>query len=124
MIVLAALVIAVLFGAGSFLMLKRDLFRVVAGVIVISYASILFIMASAMFRGAAPIYPQPAHGPVSDPLVQALALTAIVISFGTTALLLALLYRVYKTNKAFDQTTLVEQEQKHEEALEQEEELA
>ncbi len=105
-------------------MLKRDLFRVVTGVIMISNASILFIMTSAMFRGMAPIYPQPRHGTVSDPLVQALALTAIVISFSTTALLLALLYRVYKTNKAFDQSTLVEHEQQHEAALEHEEELA
>lgn len=123
MIVLSALIIAILFGAGGFLMLKRDLFRVVAGVILISYAAILFIMASAMFRGYAPIYPQPEQQQVSDPLVQALALTAIVISFGTTALLLALVYRVYRTNQSLDQAALIEQEEQHEAALEHEEEF-
>jgi multicomponent Na+:H+ antiporter subunit C len=67
---------------------------VVAGIILISNAVTFFIIAAGLTRGAAPIYPLPEGRPVSDPLVQAMALTAIVITFGVTALLLSLVYRV------------------------------
>lgn len=90
-----SLVIAVLFGSGAFLLLKRDLIRVVGGVILLSNAVNLFIVASGLSRGREPIYPLPAGQTVSDPLVQALVLTAIVIGFGTVAVLLGLIYRVY-----------------------------
>jgi multicomponent Na+:H+ antiporter subunit C len=96
MTVLFALAVAILFGTGAFLMLKNDLIRVVAGIILISNAAILFIMATGLTRGAAPIYPLPEGATVSDPLVQAMVLTAIVISFSVTALLLSLVYRVYR----------------------------
>ena len=92
---LLAATVAVLFGTGAYLMLKRDLIRVVAGVILLSNAVNLFIMSIGLSRGRAPIHPLPADGRVSDPLVQAMTLTAIVISFGISALLLALVYRVY-----------------------------
>ena len=92
---LLALTVSVLFGTGTFLLLKHDLLRMVAGVIMISNAVNLFILSVGLSRGAAPIYPLPEDAPVSDPLVQAMALTAIVISFGLTALLLAIVYRVY-----------------------------
>lgn len=116
---LLALAVAVLFGAGAFLMLKRDLIRVVAGVITISNAAILFVMAAGLFRGHAPIYPLPGETRVSDPLVQALALTAVVISFSTTVLLLSLVYSVYVTNQALDQEDLTRQEAHYEQRLEQ-----
>jgi multicomponent Na+:H+ antiporter subunit C len=92
---LLALTVSVLFGTGTFLLLKHDLLRMVAGVIMISNAVNLFIMSIGLSRGAAPIHPLPEDAPVSDPLVQAMTLTAIVISFGLTALLLAIVYRVY-----------------------------
>ncbi len=94
MIFLFSLTVAVLFGAGAFLMLKRDLIRVVGGVILLSNAVNLFIMSAGLTRGRAPIYPFPQGTALSDPLVQALTLTAIVISFGLSALLLTLVYRV------------------------------
>ena len=59
MIFLLALTVAVLFGAGAFLMLKRDLIRVVGGVILLSNAVNLFIMSAGLTRGRAPIYPFP-----------------------------------------------------------------
>ena len=102
MTLLAALTIAVLFGSGSYLLLKRDLVRVVAGAVLISNAVNLFIILAGLSRGAAPIYPLPTVGPVSDPLVQALTLTAIVITFGISALLLSLVYRAYSTNLSLD----------------------
>jgi multicomponent Na+:H+ antiporter subunit C len=102
MTLLAALTVAVLFGSGSYLLLKRDLVRVVAGAVLISNAVNLFIILAGLSRGAAPIYPLPPVGPVSDPLVQALTLTAIVITFGISALLLSLVYRAYTTNLSLD----------------------
>ncbi len=92
---LLALSVAVLFGAGTFLMLKHDLIRMAAGVLMISNAVTLFIMSVGLSRGQAPIYPLAEGRPVSDPVVQSLTLTAIVISFGLTALLLTIIYRVY-----------------------------
>jgi multicomponent Na+:H+ antiporter subunit C len=92
---LLALSVAVLFGAGTFLMLKHDLIRMAAGVLMISNAVTLFIMSVGLSRGQAPIYPLAEGRPISDPVVQSLTLTAIVISFGLTALLLTIIYRVY-----------------------------
>jgi multicomponent Na+:H+ antiporter subunit C len=49
----------------------------------------LTLIGSALTRGFAPIYPLP-MGPISDPLVQSLALTALVIGLAVTALLLVI----------------------------------
>ena len=88
-----ALAAAVLFGTGAYLLLDRDLVRVVFGVVLVSQAAVLTLVASGLSRGAAPIYPL-AEGVVSDPLSQAMALTAIVIGLAVTALLLVLVLRV------------------------------
>ena len=96
MTLVLATVIAILFGSGAFLLVKRDLVRVVSGVILISNAANLFIVAAGLSRGVEPIYPLPEGEPVSDPLVQALVLTAIVITFGTVSVLLGLIYQVYR----------------------------
>jgi multicomponent Na+:H+ antiporter subunit C len=109
MTLLFALAVAILFGTGAFLLLKNDLLRVVAGVIMISNAAALFIMATGLFRGVAPIYPLAENAVVSDPLVQAMVLTAIVISFGVTALLLSLVYRVYMVHQSIDDGTDTEE---------------
>ena len=106
-----SIAVAILIGAGSFLLLKHDLIRVVVGVLLISNGANLFIMVSGLERGAAPIYPLPPDGRVSDPLVQAMTLTAIVITFGVTALLLSLLYRVYIAHDTVDADTLAEAEE-------------
>lgn len=100
MILLISLGIAMTFATGAYLMLKRDLIRLIAGMILIGNAANLFIMASGLRRGAAPILP--ADEPVADPLVQAMVLTAIVISFATAALALALVYRVYTSHYSVD----------------------
>lgn len=120
MILLFSLVVAVLFGAGTFLMLKTDLLRVVVGMVLISHAANLTLMASGLTRGRSPIYPLPDEE-ISDPLVQALTLTAIVIGFGVTALLLGLAYRVYTTHFAVDFDQLAQEEARREAELEREE---
>ena len=88
-----ALAASVLFGTGAYLLLDRDLVRVVFGVVLISQAAVLTLIAASLDRGAAAIYPLP-DGPISDPLSQAMALTAIVIGMAVTALLLVLVLRV------------------------------
>jgi multicomponent Na+:H+ antiporter subunit C len=88
-----ALAAATIFGTGAYLLRHRDLVRVVLGVVLISQAAVLTLVASGLTRGAAPIYPLTERD-VSDPLSQAMALTAIVIGLGVTALLLVLVLRV------------------------------
>jgi multicomponent Na+:H+ antiporter subunit C len=88
---------AVLFGAGAYLLLQRSLVRVVTGIALISQCAIVTIIGSSLSQGRAAIDPQEG-GPLSDPLPQALALTALVIGMGTLALLLALVHRVVVTH--------------------------
>ena len=121
MTVLLAAVIAWLFGSGIFLMLKTDLLRVVVGVVLISHAANLTLMSSGLTRGKAPIYPLAAGSSISDPLVQALTLTALVIGFGVAALLLALAYRVYTSHFDADLERVAEDEARREAELEREE---
>ena len=119
MTLLLALSVAVLFGAGAYLLLQRDLVRDAAGLVLVSNAVTLFLMAAGLTRGAPPIHPLP-PGPVSDPLVQAMTLTAIVINFGVTALVLALVYGVYAGHGTIDQQDLREAEARHDAALDRE----
>ncbi len=119
MILLTSALIAVVFGAGAFLMLKSDLFRVVIGMVLVSNAASLTLMAAGLGIGAAPIHPL--EGPVSDPLVQAMTLTALVIGFAVTALLLSLVYRIYTSLETVDLDELSKAEIRREEELEREE---
>ena len=100
-----SMAIAALFAVGAYLMLKRDLIRLIAGMIMVGNAANLFIMASAIRRGEAAILPGSNDG-MADPLVQALVLTAIVISFATAALALVVVYRVYTSHYSVDLTEL------------------
>lgn len=100
MSLLFAMTIGVVFGAGAYLVLKSDLFRTVAGIVLISNAANLALMASGLQRGDAPI--RPLGERTADPLVQAMALTALVIGFSVTALLLAMALRVYETHRSVD----------------------
>jgi len=103
-----ALVVGGLFGLGTFLLLRRDLVRVVWGVAVVSQAANVYLISmGGVVPGTHDTVPVLAGhgGPVpetTDPLVQALVLTAIVISFGTTAFALALTYRAHEENETMD----------------------
>ena len=86
--------IGVLTASGVWLLLRPRTFQVAVGLSLLSYAVNLFIFAMGRLRsGAAPIIGAGAPDPsaYADPLPQALVLTAIVISFATTALLLVVL---------------------------------
>lgn len=93
--IIVALAIGVLAGSGTWLLLRPRTFQVVIGLSLLSYAVNLFIFAMGRLRtNAAPIVPagaSPDPATLADPLPQALVLTAIVISFAMTALLLVVL---------------------------------
>lgn len=83
---------ATLFGVGTYLILQRKLSRIIIGLGLLGHGgNVLFVVASG--RGAAPLVGADGAQDVADPLPQALVLTAIVITFGVTAFLLALAYR-------------------------------
>ena len=90
-----AIAIGALAGSGVWLLLRPRTFQVAIGLSLLSYAVNLFIFVMGRLRvGGAPIVvPGAAADPAAyaDPLPQALVLTAIVISFATTALLLVVL---------------------------------
>lgn len=117
MILGVSVVIAVVFGSGAFLVLQRDLLRVVIGIVLVSNSAILFIMAAGLSRGTAPIYPI-GEGAVSDPLVQAMALTALVIGSSVAALLLAVVYRLYVSHGSVDIEEIFRMEMREAEELE------
>ena len=88
-----SLAVGVLVACGVWLILRPRTFQVIIGLALLSYGVNLFIFSMGRPRiGAAPILspdlPVSAYG---DPVPQALVLTAIVISFATTALFLVVL---------------------------------
>ncbi|MEF8818635.1 MAG: sodium:proton antiporter [Haloferacaceae archaeon] len=94
---LLALALGTLFSVGTFLVLRRDVVQVVWGVAIVGQAANAYLVTMGGFDGLAPV-----GGGTTDPLVQALVLTAIVIGFGTTALALVLTYRVYEEHGTID----------------------
>jgi multicomponent K+:H+ antiporter subunit C len=99
MIALLALFIGTLAGCGVWLLLRPRSFDVILGLTLLSYAVNLFIFAMGRVKtGAPPIVSPGAMATLqthTDPLPQALVLTAIVISFAMTAVLLALALRTH-----------------------------
>ena len=93
---IVATAIGGLVAAGIYLLLRERVFPVVLGLALLSYAANLFIFAAGRLAQAPPplVIGEVAAGATpADPLPQALVLTAIVISFGTTAYLVALALR-------------------------------
>ena len=93
--VVYALAVGILAGSGVWLLLRPRTFQVLVVLALLSYATNLFIFG----MGRLVTYKPPIIGAnnatdpalYADPVPQALVLTAIVIGFGTTALLLVLL---------------------------------
>ncbi|MCU0816071.1 MAG: Na+/H+ antiporter subunit C [Cypionkella sp.] len=84
---LLASALGLLTTAGLYLILRKRTFPVIVGLTLISYAVNVFIFISGrLVSGLPPIY-NPAAAGYADPLPQALVLTAIVISFGMTAVI-------------------------------------
>jgi multicomponent K+:H+ antiporter subunit C len=91
---LVASAIAVLVAGGIYLALRARTFQVVLGLTVLSYAVNLFLFAAGrLIVDRPPLYVAGAKH--ADPLPQALVLTAIVITFGMTALTVILSLRSF-----------------------------
>ncbi|MFN3218172.1 MAG: Na(+)/H(+) antiporter subunit C [Acidimicrobiales bacterium] len=88
-----ALLIGVLAGTGTYLVLHRTLTRIILGLGLLGNAINLLILASGDGPGEAPIIGR--DGDFTDPVPQALVLTAIVIGFGVISFLLAMAYRFW-----------------------------
>lgn len=88
-----AIVVAVLFGTGTYLLLQRTLTRIVIGLALMSHGVNVLLLLSGGRSGVPPLIGDDDAGRYADPLPQAMALTAIVISFAILAFLLALAYR-------------------------------
>ena len=103
MTVALALGAAVLFAVGTYLVLQRKLSRIIIGLAVLSHGANVLLLASGR-NGLAPLVGKEAGNPdqYADPLPQAMALTTIVITFGVTALLLAMAYRSWLLDRDDD----------------------
>lgn len=87
-------VMSVLYAAGVYLLLERSMTRVLLGFLLVGNATNLLILVISGRSGAAPFYG--ASEALADPLPQAFVLTSIVITFGVSAFLLALIYRSWR----------------------------
>lgn len=87
-------VMGVLYAVGVYLLLERSLTRVLLGLMLLTNGTNLLILHAGGEAGSAPLYDASiAAENYSDPLPQALILTAIVISLAVTAFLLGMIYR-------------------------------
>jgi len=106
-IVLLALV-GVLYTTGVYLILERSLTRVLLGVLVLGNATNVLVVVAGGPAGEAPLVGRAPESAMSDALVQALVLTAIVITLGVTSFLLALIHRTWTLEREDDLTEDVE----------------
>lgn len=97
---LLLLVMGVMYAGGIYLLLEKTLTRVLLGVMLITNATNVLILVMSGPPGRPPIVVDgvdPAD--YTDPLPQALTLTAIVISFAVTAFMLGMIYRSWKLGR-------------------------
>lgn len=101
-------VMVVLYTVGVYLLLDRSLTRIMLGFLLVGNATNLLIFLMSGTFGAAPI--SGGDEEISDPLPQAFILTAIVITFGVSAFLLALIYRSWRLARERDDDTVEDDE--------------
>ena len=91
-----------LISSGVYLLLERNLTRMLLGLLLIGNAINLLILTVAGPSGNPPIRGRTSNGDTTtaDPLAQGMILTAIVITMGIAAFVLALTYRSYRLNTA------------------------
>lgn len=92
---LVATAIGALTAAGIYLILRMRTFPAVVGVAMLSYAVNVFLFASGRLALDLPPIIRKSAESYTDPLPQALVLTAIVISFGMTAIVVILALAAY-----------------------------
>ena len=92
------LVAGVLVAAGVYLITERSLSRILVGVVLASNGvNLLFLVASGP-AGGPPIIGETPKPEMSDPLPQAMVLTAIVITLSVAAFVLTMAYRSFQIN--------------------------
>ncbi len=106
MLILLALIIGFLFAVSIYMFLRRSVVKLVLGILFLSHATNLLLFVTGGLRSGEPAF-VPDDGLVdpaliSDPLPQALILTALVIGFGVTAFSLVLVYRFHKETGTVD----------------------
>lgn len=87
---------SVLCGAGVYLMLERSVTRVLVGLLLLSNGVNIALLTASGPAGEAPFYGSADTADMADPLPQALILTAIVITLGTVAFILAMAHRTWQ----------------------------
>jgi multicomponent Na+:H+ antiporter subunit C len=106
MVMVLALLVGILFGAGFFMLLRRSLVKLAIGLSLIAQAtSLLIFTVAGVTRGLPPIISSGETAlrvPYADPLPQALILTAIVISFGVQVFALVLIRRSFEAVRTDD----------------------
>ncbi|MBM7807081.1 multicomponent Na+:H+ antiporter subunit C [Geodermatophilus bullaregiensis] len=85
-----------LYAAGVYLLLDRSLTRVLLGFVLLGNATNLLLLSTGGPAGLAPILGYSDPEEINDPLPQALILTAIVITFGVSAFVLAIIHRSWR----------------------------
>lgn len=98
--ILSALGIGALFAVGIFQLLRRNVIRSAIGLIILTNAINLFLFTTGAYQGTVAAY-DGLSGQISDPLPQALVLTAIIVSMGGFSFVLGMLYIIsvrYKTS--------------------------
>ena len=91
-----AVLIGILVTIGTYLVLSREMLRVILGISLFSHAANLLIITMGGLKTGRPPLLSEKEATFTDALPQALILTAIVINFAVTALILVLSYRTYK----------------------------
>ncbi|PKP02959.1 MAG: Na+/H+ antiporter subunit C [Bacteroidetes bacterium HGW-Bacteroidetes-9] len=113
---LLAFVIGLLYAAGVYLLLRRSIVKLILGIMFLSHATnLLIFVAGGLHKGQPQFTADGVNAVVfnpTDPLPQALILTAIVIGFGITAFFLALIYRFYQATGTEDLDELKEGDSK------------
>ncbi|MCG8702337.1 MAG: NADH-quinone oxidoreductase subunit K [Bacteroidales bacterium] len=97
--ILLAILTGLLYAAGVYMILRRSIIKFIIGIIFFSNATNLLVFLSAGIVKGAPVFLSSASGDdkiITDPLPQALVLTAIVIGFGIVVFTMALKYKFFK----------------------------
>jgi len=104
--ILLAIMTGVLYAAGTYMILRRSIVKLIIGVILLGNGvNLLIFLLGRITKGKPPIIPEELKhfsDIYADPVPQALILTSIVISFGLQAFAIILVKRAYKVLKTDD----------------------
>lgn len=100
--IILSILVGLLFAAGIYMLLRRSIVKFIVGIIFLSNATNLLVFLSAGIVPGKPVFLSDNTEQFSDPLPQALVLTAIVIGFGITVFTLALKYKYFEVTGTDD----------------------